>query len=85
MQTEFKVESGIPLPSKESSNIRHNQKYPWHLMKKGDSFLVESNGNLTKKKIEGRLTVLKYSRLRKYDEYYEVRVAPKGVRIWKVK
>lgn len=66
--SEIKIEKDIPIPKN-----RRKQKYPWHDMEVGDSFLIQRN-TLSMGAVNDRYSPKKFI----------ARKVENGVRIWRI-
>lgn len=85
----YKIEKGIEIP-KAYRNAGFKRKYPFNLMKKGDSFLIPEKNK--KKKRANQQAVMHafeaYKRknsLTKEDFGGATRIMEEGVRFWRTK
>lgn len=80
---EYAVQSHVPLPQDRNRSSR----YPFPLMKIGDSFFVET-GKMEKKKIEGRATAVRasshnWAQKNAPERKFITRIEATGFRVWR--
>ncbi len=75
----FKIEKNIPMLKCEGS-----YKYPFPIMKVGDSFFVPLNGSTLSIVGNNVRTAARYYHT-KNDSKFTVRKADDGVRVWRIK
>ena len=76
----YEIEKNIPEPPRRISSA---DKYPWAMMKVGDSFTVPTNGIDTEKTAR-RVYQAGRQRGLKHGEKYRVVVKDGGIRIWRI-
>ena len=75
---EFKLERGVPVPKKGGGRQKGQTKYPFAIMKIGDSFMAASS-------LSGIGTVSrKWARSTGSKAIFTCRTVDGGVRIWRV-
>lgn len=76
---EIAIESGVPLPTKETKKSR----YPFARMNVGDSFLIEGAKNSSSyEAMRVRSAASHYAR--RDGKKFTVRVVEGGIRVWRV-
>lgn len=70
----FKIEKDVPVPEGRSGV----QKYPFHEMQAGDSFLLPREGNIN----AARRSATAYGA--RHNKVFTARKTPDGLRIWRV-
>lgn len=76
----YKVESGIPMPSRKA----HNAKFPFKEMQVGDSFLVPFDGE-DEGTVRSRIASNCTHQKRRIGRQYATRKVDGGIRVWRVK
>lgn len=76
----FEIEKGVPIPPKKSKL----NKYPFHAMEPGDSFLIPLPPEVDRRTFTVRVTV-RVAAWRKATGYrFTIRTMEGGVRVWRV-
>lgn len=81
MNSIYKVEKNIPIPSKKNRSI-----YPFQIMEVGDSFLVSCINKIELESYRQRVTLAIWRYYKKNNDVkFQTKTTDKGVRVWRIK